>query len=130
MIHDGFRADLVEELRDFDRVVVVVDVVRHCPRAVCAEHGLDVLGAVRKQDRDGALPALPTLQLRTLTPHAEAVRDEERAEMLRAFLHLGVGAPHGRPDQHLPVGHRRGDRVDHGRKGPVGRHRPARYQNI
>ena len=107
VVDDGLGADLVEQLRDLGRVVVVVDVERHRPRAVRAEHRLDVLGAVRQHDRDRALPALPARELRSLAPHTEPARGEERAEPLRAVLHLGVGAPHRRPHEHLAVGHRR-----------------------
>ena len=105
VVHDRLGTDLVEELRNLGRVVVVVDVERHRTGSVRADHRLDVLGAVRTQDGDRALPALPPLQVGTLAAHAETVRSEERGEPLRPLLDLRVRAPHRRPDEHLSVGH-------------------------
>ncbi len=133
VVDDRFRADLVEQLRDLGRVVVVVDVEGDRTGAVRAEHRLDVLGAVRKEDGDGALPALPPCEILTLALHAEARRRAKYApRRLRAFLHLGVGATDRRPHEHLAVGHGFGDRIDRGGERPLGRHarRVTKYLDV
>ena len=92
---------------DLGRPVVLVDVERHRPRPVGAEHRLDVLGAVVEHEGDGVLAASPTARARRARGARPSPRAPRKAaERPGAVGDLGEGPAHVAADEHLAVGHR------------------------
>ena len=117
MIDDGARLDIVQQLGDLARRVVMVDVHRDGAGLEAPDDQLRVLVVVHDQ-RDAVLPALPALQFVAFGVGAESPVGQEVREPTRADCHVAVGGPAVSAYRHRAVGDDVGDGVDDIAYGP------------
>ena len=117
MIDHGARLDVVQQLGDLARGVVMVDVHRDGAGLEAPDDQLRVLVVVHDQ-RDAVLAALPALQFVAFGVGAESPVGQEVREPARARRHVAVGGPALAAHRHRAVGDDVGDGVDDVADGP------------
>ena len=118
VVDDGSRLDVIEQIGDLARRVVVVDVHWHRAGLQAADHHLGIAIVVHDQ-RDPVLAALPVVQAVALAVRAEPLVRQEVRQPAGAIRHLTVGGSAVTAHRHRAVRDDVGDGVDDIADGPL-----------